>query len=362
VIRGRERLSVFKRLFWFFLAALALAGPVRAVGTHAPEAEIGLAAVPTGQTVTYSFRPDGDGPFPTVLFLQGYPCRSAAPEDSQNFARNRLITTFADAGYLVHIAEKPGLGGGNSTKACEDLLYHEEVAAFSAVLDQLRASPEVDPDRLFIFGHSMGGQTAPLIARGRNVRGIVTYGIHAKSWFEFLIDLAREQAERIGIDPVVVDRETGMMIPFLYDLMIAKRDWDFLVEQHREALGIGILRADGEYLNGRHYRFWADLNDASLVENWAAYDGNVLALYGEYDIASISEEGAERIASIVNRHHPGRGEAEIIARTGHGFATLDAPFEDYLALRFSPDWSGEQEASLFNDALADRVVRWMDES
>lgn len=361
-MQGRKEFAMLKRVLGLFFAALALAAPVQAERTHAPEAEIGSAVIPTGQTVTYSFRPDGNGPFPTVLFLQGYPCRTAAPEDPRNFARNRMISRFVDAGYLVHIAEKPGLGGGNSTKACKDLLYREEVAAFSAVLDQLSASPDVDFERLFIFGHSMGGQTAPLIAQGRNVRGIVTYGIHAKPWFEFLIDLARAQAERIGIDPVVADRETRMMIPFLYDLMIAKRDWNFLADQHREALGIGILRADGEYLNGRHYRFWADLNDAPLVENWAAYDGHVLALHGEYDIASISEEGAERIASIVNRHHPGQAEPGIIARTGHGFATLDAPFADYLALRFSPDWSGEQEASLFNEALADRVVQWMDEN
>lgn len=228
--------------------------------------EIGSSVIPTGETVIYTYRPDGIGPHPTILFLQGYPCRVASHEDDKNRARQKLVKQLVAKGYLVHIAEKPGLGGGVSNVDCRDLLYSQEVAAFQSVLDNLIESPDVDRENLYLFGHSMGGQTAPLIAQGRPVRGIITYGIHAKPWFEFMIDVSRAQSERLGMDPAIAEQETRQMIPFLYDLMVEKLSWTQLKTKHADTIAIGILRADGAYLNGRHYSFWADLNDASVLE------------------------------------------------------------------------------------------------
>ena len=351
------RLQLAACILW----ALTTIAPAQAQDPVLSSAVEGTATVPTGETVTYTFKPEGSGPFPTILYLQGYPCRTASPADERNFARNRLINAFVEAGYLVQIAEKPGLGGGQSATKCKDLLYRDEVAAFAEVLDQLLASPDTDAENLFIFGHSMGGQTAPLIAKGRKVSGIITYGIHAKPWFEFMIDISRAQAERIGLDPTKAHAETSAMIPLLYDLMIAKRDWDYLSTTHQDALGIGVFSAEGEYLNGRHYRFWADLNDANFVEAWSGYDGRVLAMYGEYDIASISAEGAQRIARLVNHANPGRARALVIPRTGHGFETIKGPFEEYLSQRFGSEWSGSKEASMFNDNVARRSIDWMEQ-
>jgi hypothetical protein len=341
------------------LACAALTGTqINAAG--APIAATGTAAIPTGETVTYTFAPDGTGPHPGVLYLQGYPCRSADPDDIKNLGRNRLVAAWVKAGFLVHIAEKPGLGGGQSSKECKDLLYVEEVAAFREVLGQMFTNPEVDPENIFIFGHSMGGQTAPLIAADYEIKGIITYGIHAKPWFEFMIDITRAQAERLKFDPVRANSDTAKVIPFLYDLMIAKKDWAYLEKTHQEGLSVGVFRADGEYLNGRHYRFWADLNDAPIVDVWAKTKAPVLAMYGEYDIASISSEGAERIARIVNHHNPGKAQVMVVPRTGHGFAMMDAGFDEYLEARMGKGWSPEAEAAMFNEDVSKRVIDWME--
>ncbi|MEM6476441.1 MAG: prolyl oligopeptidase family serine peptidase [Pseudomonadota bacterium] len=343
-----------------FAAALFAFAPIAAVADGGVTSVRGSAVIPNGETVTYTFKPEGEAPHPAILFLQGYPCRTAAPDDPRNLSRNKLIASFVEAGYLVHIAEKPGLGGGASTKACKDLLYQEEVAAFQSVLDQLLQNAEVDADNLYIFGHSMGGQTAPLIARDRKVKGIITYGIHAKPWFEFMIDITRAQAERLGMDPVTANKETATVIPFLYDLMIEKKEWSYLKANHKAGLSVGVFRGEEGYLNGRYYTFWASLNDAAFIDAWADFDGKVLALYGEYDIASISAEGAQRIARTVNYHKPGHATAQIVPKTGHGFATLDASFEDYLSRRLTAEWAGEQEAALFNPAVPDRVIKWLE--
>lgn len=342
------------------IAATLINCAVAQTGDHKPI--MGEAKVPTGLTTTYTYLPEGEAPYPAILYLQGYPCRSAHPDDDKNLARNKLIVQFVEAGFVVHIAEKPGIDDERSSKACKDLTYSEEVAAFSSVLDQLLAAPNIDPEQVYLFGHSMGGQTAPLIARDKDVAGIITFGIHAKPWFEFMIDISRAQSERLGMDPVAIEKETRTMVPFLYDLMIGTDPWSMLAEKHTDALGIGIMRAEGEYLNGRHYSFWRDLNAAPFIEAWTGFDGRVLAMYGEYDIASISSEGADRIAATVNHGSPGQATAVVVPKTGHGFATNKGSFDDYKAVRFSKDWAGETEASYFNDDLGPLVIDWIEQA
>ena len=121
------------------------------------------------------------------------------------------------------------------------------------------------------------------------------------------------------------------------------------------------MSAKGEQLNGRHYTFWSSLNDTDFVSAWADYDGHVLAIYGANDIASISPEGAERIAHIVNYHHPDKARSLILPETGHTFAKVSGSFEDYKTQRFSKDWTDEKEASLFNPTIGEEVLSWIKE-
>lgn len=327
--------------------------------------KVGTTPIPTGTTETHIYRPEGDGPFPAVYFLQGYPCRTINPDHDKSLARARLIARYVEAGFLVYLAEKPGMGElsgtASTTKPCEDMTYPEEVAAFSASFAGLENHPDVKRDEIFLFGHSMGGQTAPLIAQDYDVAGIITYGIHAKPWFEFMIDISRDQGERLGIDPVKLQGETAMMIPFLYDLMIAKEDWDVLSTRHAEAIKGGVMPADGRRINGRDYTFWATLNDADFVSAWGSYKGQVLAMYGEYDIASITPEGAERIADIVNFHNPGNARSLVLPKADHGFVYFDGNFDAYKAKRFSKDWTGTYAAKNFDQRIAEETIAWIEE-
>jgi len=143
--------------------------------------------------------------------------------------------------------------------------------------------------------------------------------------------------------------------------MIAQEDWDILTSRHAEALELGLMSAKDEQLNGRHYTFWSSLNDTNFVKAWGDYDGHVLTMYGAYDIASISPEGAERIANIVNYHHPGKAQTLLVPNTGHTFAKVDGSFDDYKAQRFSKDWTNEKEGSLFNPTIGEAVLSWIEE-
>ena len=329
------------------------------------EPEIGLASITGCTTETHFYKPKSDGPYPVIYFLQGYPCRTINPAHSKSKSRAKLISLFVSAGYAVFLAEKPGMGElsdqASTDLSCEKLTYPQEVAAFSGAFNELLNREDINPKQVYLFGHSMGGQTAPILAQNHDVAGIITYGIHSKPWFEFMIDISRAQSERLGMDPVKAQADTQLFIPFLYDLMIAKEDWDILTSRHADALELGLMSARSEQLNGRHYTFWSSLNDTDFVKAWGDYNGHVLAMYGAYDIASISPEGAERIANIVNYHNPNKARTVLIPKTGHTFAKVNGSFDDYKAQRFSRDWTDEKETSLFNPTIGEEVLSWIEE-
>jgi dienelactone hydrolase len=68
-------------------------------------------------------------------------------------------------------------GGGDSEgPRCHELDYDTEVAHYRFALEKLRRSERLDPDRVVVFGMSLGATTAPLVARGQNVAGVIASG------------------------------------------------------------------------------------------------------------------------------------------------------------------------------------------
>ncbi len=108
--------------------------------------------------------PVGDGPFPAVVLVAG-----SGPNDRNEtigpnaplrdlawgLASNGIATLRYDKRTLVHGAAMAGSG----------VTVHEETMddAETAV-ELLRQTPGIDPDRVFLVGHSLGGYLAPRIA------------------------------------------------------------------------------------------------------------------------------------------------------------------------------------------------------
>ncbi|MGO4440734.1 alpha/beta hydrolase family protein [Rhizobium sp. RAF56] len=91
-------------------------------------------------------------PRPAVLFLHG---GNAIGQDDWT-----LVDPFIGAGYVVMI---PSLRGENGQKGNFSGFY-DEVDDVLAASDRLRHLPGVDPHRMFLAGHSIGGTLAMLAA------------------------------------------------------------------------------------------------------------------------------------------------------------------------------------------------------
>ncbi|MGB0514653.1 MAG: alpha/beta hydrolase family protein, partial [Wenzhouxiangellaceae bacterium] len=153
--------------------------------------------------------PTGDGPFPAVVLVHG-----SGPNDrDETVGPNRpfldLARGLAAAGVAVLRYDK-------RTRVEPDAFRDRAYSARDEVIDDvlaglalLRARDDVDSDRLFVLGHSLGGLLGPRIAiEAGDLRGLVLLAAPARP----LDDLVVEQVEYIaGLDGEIDPQERGQI-------------------------------------------------------------------------------------------------------------------------------------------------------
>ena len=121
---------------------------------------------PIGQQRIILTKPKHKQRLPVVAFIGGIGCYSLDfPLDSTR-AEVQLLNQIARAGYLTARLEKPGQGD-NAThcKPCDEVSFLEETRGYVAAIEALKIRDDVDSNAVFVFGHSMGGVFAPLVAQ-----------------------------------------------------------------------------------------------------------------------------------------------------------------------------------------------------
>ncbi len=110
--------------------------------------------------------------FPAVILVHGSGPENRDESIGPNLVFLQLSNALSNAGYVVVRYDKRGIGrsGGNAaTSTRNDLL-----ADVRAALAFAKTLPSVDPHRIFLLGHSEGGELVPSVAAGNPaVAGIV---------------------------------------------------------------------------------------------------------------------------------------------------------------------------------------------
>lgn len=201
---------------------------------RASEISIGSAPFVLGATLT---EPVGLGPFPAVVLVHG-----SGPQDrDETIGGNKVFKDLAEGlasrGIVALRYDKRtfvyGAKLGDSISVDDEVVV-DAVAAVAA----LRARPEIDPQRLFVIGHSLGALLAPEIGvRATTVAGVVllappgrpmedllliqmrTMGASAKDMAEMSEKVARLKAGTLGSERLLgapqsywkdVDRRDGI--------------------------------------------------------------------------------------------------------------------------------------------------------
>lgn len=104
------------------------------------------------QLMAWVASPDGLGPHPALLFCHGgFAFGASDMEDCR---------PFRDAGYVVMVPTWRGENGNPGNFE----LFLGEVDDARAAAQWLAARPDVDPDRIYAFGHSAGGGIAAVLS------------------------------------------------------------------------------------------------------------------------------------------------------------------------------------------------------
>ncbi|MCZ7538991.1 MAG: alpha/beta fold hydrolase [Anaerolineae bacterium] len=141
--------------------------------------------------------PQGEGPFPAVVLVHG-----SGPNDrDETIGPNKpfadLAYGLASQGIAVLRYDKRTLVHGTAMVEAGDLTVNDETVddALAAVA-LLRQTDGIDPDRVFVLGHSLGGYLAPRIAsRDPNLTGLIILAGSTRS----LVDSVRMQSRYLAM-------------------------------------------------------------------------------------------------------------------------------------------------------------------
>lgn len=340
--------------------AVAIARPVESY--RAATATYGAVDFRGGRLRDILVTPDSAKPdAPVVYLVQGYYC--ATMEGATADAPYRaLIQGLADRGIATYRVEKPGMGDSLGGPACLDSDFDTELEAFRAGFRTLTRNYGVAPGRIVIFGHSMGGVEAPLLAaEGDPVRGVAVYGTVTRNWHDYMQDLMRLQGfYSVGADPVDSAETSEVMRPLLdriFDESVSLKQ----IAADDPAQG-DLLRAaldwDGEdRILGRTAAYWRGVGAQKLTAAWRDSRAPVLAIYGEADFAAIDDRDHRLIADIVNHYRPGTARFVTLPGTGHGFGLDGSRLAARDANRAAGGMMPQQP---FNPELTRTLADWID--
>jgi hypothetical protein len=303
--------------------------------------------------------PEGSAQPPVLFLLPGYACASIEPQ-TPNHPYRRLGEELVARGIAYYRIEKPYLGDSTGTADCNEIDFATELDAFRTGYNHLVKIRGVDPDRIFMLGHSLGGMQAPLIAAESPPRGVAAFGTVLRNWADYHHDIDVFQSFLFaGADPAEeaagAERNRELLRRFYFG-----RETPAAIAagnpQDAEALR-NLLSWDGRErtLGGRSYKFNQELAHLPLTRAWRDVKTNVLALYGESDIVALNDEDHRLIADIADFYRPGTGRFVEVPGTSHSMELVGTRTE----VREKTRAAGRVPNGPFNPAVVDALAAWI---
>ena len=147
------------RLIWRLVAIVAIVLHATASDAQTPEPE--LVRIPSGQVVMFGpmFVGEGAGPRPTLIMLLGHPAWSVIGRNGARENVLELAQPLQRAGFNVVSFNYRGSWGSAGTYGLLSRI-EDTKAALAFVKSEAAARYRVDPARVAVLGHSLGGWNA----------------------------------------------------------------------------------------------------------------------------------------------------------------------------------------------------------
>lgn len=216
--------------------------------------------------------PNGKGPFTAVVLVHG-----SGPQDRDetigpnrpflDIARGLAAQGIATLRYDKRTHARPGDFGPDST--IDDETTDDAVAAIAA----LQSTPGIDPNRVFVLGHSLGAMMTPRIAdRADGTAGAILFAAPSRP----LLDIVVEQIARMAaLDGTVSETEQQAIDNLSATIARIRAGED--VPTPEAPLGLSTI-------------YWRSIEAVDAVANLMALAQPVLVLHGERDIQVVEAD------------------------------------------------------------------------
>ena len=299
--------------------------------------------------------------YPALYFIQGYTCDSVEWGRAPNLTIRQALESVVSAGYVVYRIEKFGVGDSSGPTQCGQVDFTTELSGFEAGMKQLKSLKYVDANNVHIFGHSLGGLYAPVLATKSPVASVVAYGSVVKPWYDYMLDIYAEQTVIFGTDPKEAQANRNRVQPLLHALLNTDRTMDSIRKDKAfsDALASNQVPLDGDSLFQRHYTFFRDLNqNYDFQKIWSKVNTPSLAIHGEYDIQAINDNWTHDILNSVNTNGKTLAERVILEKTEHSIVKFSSMDELLAAMRnrtLNPANPGEN----YSKGIEEILLNWL---
>ena len=231
------------------------------------------------------------------------------------------------SGWALIRVERAGAGDSEGP-ACHELDYDTELRHYREALATLSKHRWVDAARIVIWGSSLGSTTAPLLAEGFPVAGLIVQGGGALTYGERMIAFDRLGLERSGKSAAEIDRGMRKSILFNADYLYGRRTPEQILRDRPDLAGVWqSMRGTGDGVHyGRPYAYHWQAAEKDFLTAWSRIEAPVLVLYGEYDQFE-PEHGHKLIVEMLNRLRPSSASYGVIPRAGHDLEIFATPEE-----------------------------------
>lgn len=292
-------------------------------------------------------KPKSEGKFPVVMLIGGIGAYSVDGEFA-NILYGNIFEPIAKAGYATARIDKPGQGDSEGP-IYPELTFNTELEAYRGAVKYLKNSPLIDPNKVFIFGHSMGGTFGPIIASEQPLGGLMIGGTLAKTWSEYMLENTRRQSLLAGATHESVGASQQRLASIQHYMFIEGKSPDEISKAHPElAEDVRGMCPDGKTYSGVGLPFFRELAKYNLEGLWMKVTCPTLVFWGENDFIS-TEEDHKMIVEILGA----KGKYAKLPQSDHGFFKTTS-FVDSMQKWGRP--GGE-----FNPVIVDTVLEWLKE-
>lgn len=243
---------------------------------------------------------------PAMLIVGGIGCYSIDDQSTDDPYRH-LAQDLSRRGIVVMRLEKSGMGDSQGP-ACATVDFNQEHTSNEAALAALRADRRVDPNQVFIFGHSIGTLHAPILANNQPVAGVIASEGAVLTWIEYEYINTRRQLTLAGASPADISATMLLKTQCMDRAMVRDEPVADVIAATPDCANVLVFPASQAYMR--------QLTALNIAAPWTTLSAPALLIYGTADFVTDREEH-QQIVDIINAAHPGHATLAVIEGMEH---------------------------------------------